>query len=400
MKTCSVSIDKYQRGDLISNRHYDVVIVGAGAMGMASGYYLSQKGVKVLMIDAHDPPHAHGSHGGDTRLIRHAVGEGVHYIPLALRSQELWNELQNLSGDEIFRETGILNFGYKGSGFLEKTIEGARKYNLEIETLTEDEIRARWPGVQGEDLEIGYYEKKGGVIMGENAIRTYRRLALQNGAELLTDTPVKSIHPEENKVTVRTENDTFTGDNLLLSAGAWTGRMLGELGLHLKLQPTRRTIAWFAADEALYSSKNFPGFIGRSKEGSYYGFPSIDGTGVKIGRYNGDAEDDDEPENMKKEFGAFEKDEEDLRDFLDEYMKGANGEVNRGVTCIFTNTPDEDFIIDRHPGYENIYVAGGFSGHGFKYVPVIGEIFTQLITEGSTGHDISKFSITRDVLYD
>ncbi|MCD2138075.1 N-methyl-L-tryptophan oxidase [Salinicoccus halitifaciens] len=377
-----------------------MIIVGAGAMGMSSGYYLSEKGLKVLMVDAYDPPHAHGSHGGDTRLIRHAVGEGLHYIPLALRSQEMWNELQEHSEDEIFRETGIINFGYEGSEFLANTIEGAREYGLEIETLTQEEIRERWPDMQGEDLDIGYYEEKGGVIMGENAIRTYRRLALQNGAKLLIDTPVKSIHPEEDKVTVKTEHDTFTGDQIILSAGGWTGRFLKDLGLDLKLQPSRRTIAWFEADEAFYSSDNFPGFIGRTRNGAFYGFPSIDGTGVKIGRFNGDSEDDDEPENMDKNFGAYEKDEENLRNFLGEYMKEANGKLNRGVACIFNNTPDEDFIIDRHPEHENILIAGGFSGHGFKYVPVIGEIFTQLITEGETEHDISEFSITREALYE
>lgn len=380
-------------------KHYDVIIAGAGSMGMSAGYYLSRKDLNVLMIDANDPPHAYGSHGGDTRLIRHAVGEGPQYVPLALRSQELWNELQTHSNDEIFRQIGILNFGYKGSEFLEKTIEGAREYNLEIETLTAEEIQKRWPGVHGKDLEIGYYEKKGGVIMGENAIRAYRRLALAAGAELLIDTPVKSIQPEKDTVTVETGNDTFTADKLILSAGARNGRMLKDLGLNLNLQPSRRTIAWFEADEELYSSDHFPGFIGRSRYGSYYGFSSIDGTGVKIGRYDGYEEDDNEPEHMNMEFGAFDRDEGDLRTYLKEHMAGANGKVNKGVSCIFTNTPNDDFIIDQHPKHDNIYVAGGFSGHGFKYVPVVGEILTDLVTEGKTGHDISSFSITRDELY-
>lgn len=369
-------------------------------MGMSAGYYLSRKDLNVLMIDSNDPPHALGSHGGDTRLIRHAVGEGLQYIPLALRSQELWDELQTHSNDEIFRQIGILNFGYKGSEFLENTIEGAREYDLEIETLTAGEIQQRWPGVHGEDLEIGYYEKKGGVIMGENAIRTYRRLALSNGAELLIDTPVKSIQPEEDHVRVETENDSFTADKLILSSGAQNGAMLKDLGLNLNLQPSRRTIAWFEADEELYSSDHFPGFIGRSIHGSYYGFSSIDGTGVKIGRYDGYEDDDNEPESMNREFGAFDRDEGDLRTYLEEHMAGANGKVNKGLTCIFTNTPDEDFIIDQHPEHDNIYIAGGFSGHGFKYVPVVGEILTDLITKGKTEHDISSFSITRDELYE
>ncbi len=367
---------------------------------MSAGYYLSQKDLSVLMIDADDPPHPHGSHGGDTRLIRHAVGEGPQYIPLALRSQEMWDELQTLTDDEIFRQIGILNFGYKGSEFLERTIDGAEKYDLDIETLSVEEMQERWPGLHGEDLEIGYYEKKGGVIMGENALRTYRRLALSNGAELLVDTPVKSIRPEGQQVHVETGNDSFKADKLILSSGAYNGRMLKDLGMDLKIQPSRRTIAWFEVDEELYSSEHFPGFIGRSRHGSYYGFSSIDGTGVKIGRYDGSEEDDREPEEMDKEFGSLDKDEDDLRNFLDAQMRGANGSLNKGVSCIFTNTPDEDFIIDQHPRYDNIYVAGGFSGHGFKYVPVVGEILTDLVTKGETEHDISSFSITRDELYE
>lgn len=384
----------------MNKKHYDVVIVGAGSMGMSAGYYLSQKDLKVLMIDANDPPHSHGSHGGDTRLIRHAVGEGLQYIPLALRSQEMWNELQTYSDDEIFRQIGILNFGYKGSEFLERTIKGAKEYNLEIETLTAEEIKERWPGLHGEDLEIGYYEKNGGVIMGENAIRTYRRLALSNGAELLVDTSVTSIHPEETQIRIETEHDSFTADKLILSSGGHNGRMLKDLGLNLKIQPSRRTIAWFEADEDLYSSEHFPGFIGRSRYGSFYGFSSIDGTGVKIGRYDGSDEDDTEPEGMDRNFGSFEKDEAYLRDFLNAQMRSANGKLNKGLACIFTNTPDEDFIIDKHPDYDNIYIAGGFSGHGFKYVPVVGEILTDLVTRGETEHDISSFSITRDELYE
>lgn len=369
-------------------------------MGLAAGYYLAEKGVKTLMIDAYNPPHAFGSHGGDTRLIRHAVGEGLEYIPLALRAQKLWNELQAHTNDEIFRKIGILNFGYAESDFLQKTIDGARAFNLKVETLSSEEIKERWPGVHGDDVDIGYYEEDGGVIFGENALRAFRRLALEKGAELLVDTPVQNIQPGDETVTIETENDSFTADKLILSAGGWNGEFLKDLGIEVNIQPSRRTIAWFDADEEYYGSEHMPGFIGRSYQGNYYGFSSIDGTGVKIGRYDGEPSDDKAPEEMNQKFGDLEKDEGDLRSYLANHMSGANGALNRGVACIFTNTPDMNFIIDQHPDYDNIYIAGGFSGHGFKFIPVVGEILTDLITKGYTEQDISPFSITRPELYE
>lgn len=376
---------------------YDVIVLGAGSMGMASGYYLSQKGVKTLMIDSFDPPHSHGSHHGDTRLIRHATGEGTVYAPIALRSQQLWNELADQTDETIFRKTGVLTFGEKNSDFVRKAISAGLTIDTPVETLSGKEIHRRWPGITLPEDSIGSYEPDAGVLFSENCIRAYRRLALENGAELLTHSPVLSVDVKDDYVTVETEHGVYSAEKLIVSGGAWNKKILEDLELDISVHPSRQTIGWFKTDDSLYSSDDFPGFIGKYPEGQYYGFPSFDGSGVKIGRYD-DGEFVD-PDHITIGFGAYEKDEKHLRGFLEEYMPGAAGDLNTGKSCMFTNTPDRDYVIDFHPGYSNVVIAAGFSGHGFKFASGIGEILSDLVTEGETKEDISLFSAKRSILY-
>lgn len=377
-------------------KHYEVIVVGAGSMGMAAGYYLAGQGVDTLMIDAFDPPHANGSHSGDTRLIRHACGEGYDYVPLALRAQELWDDLQAKTNERIFMKTGVVTFGPAESLFVQTAIDGGQEYDLNLETLSADEIGARWPGITVPDDQIGCYEPDAGVLFSENAIRTFRRLALEKGADLKVNAPVVNIEVFDCSVKVETEMESFTADKLIISGGAWNKKILDDLDLKLRLQPSRQTIAWFESDDALYKADDFPGFFADVPTGVYYGFPSIDGSGLKVGRYDNGEEID--PLYYNQEFGALEKDENDLRGFLGEYMKDANGRLDVGRTCMFTNTPDENFIIDKHPAHDHIAIAAGFSGHGYKFSSVVGEILSDLVTTGSTSQDISLFKATRPSL--
>lgn len=379
------------------SNHYDVIVVGAGAMGMAAGYYLSRNGVRTLMIDAFDPPHSNGSHSGDTRIIRHACGEGPEYAPLGLRAQELWDELQKKTSESLFRKTGILTFGKRGSEFVDQAITSGRRYDMNIEELSADEIMERWPGTTLPVDNIGCYEPDAGVLFGENCIRTFRRLALENGAELMTDSPVMKIDVEADSAEVATKNGIFTSEKLIITAGAWNSRILSDLKLKIAIQPSRRVIGWFDSDDRLYASDVFPGFICDLPDGIFYGFPSIDGAGLKIGRFDNGV--DAEPEYMNREFGAYEEDEADLRYFLGKYMPKANGNLNVGRTCMFTNTPDENFVIDLHPEYSHVAIAAGFSGHGYKFSSAVGEILSELVTKGESSQDISSFSARRQALY-
>ncbi len=378
------------------NHHYDVVIVGAGSMGMAAGYYLTKAKLRTLLIDAFDPPHVLGSHHGDTRIIRHAYGEGRNYVPLALRAQALWGELEAATGQTLFRQTGVISVNAPGTTFVEEVIASAEVYSLPLEVLTADEIRYRWPGISIPDSYRGTFEPTSGVLFSEACIRAYRSLIEASGATLLANTQVESIAPEQNGATVRTKSATYTADKLIVSAGAWVGKILSRAGLALPLAPTRKAVGWFEADEALYGAERFPAFSFNLPDEQYYGFPSIDGCGLKVGRH--DAGQPVDPDQMNREFGVHAEDEGDLRQFLQRCMPQAAGRLKQGKICLYTYTPDEHFIIDRHPEFAHVAIAAGFSGHGFKFSSVVGEILAELAATGETQHDISMFSVQREAL--
>jgi sarcosine oxidase/N-methyl-L-tryptophan oxidase len=372
----------------------ETIIIGAGAMGMAAGYYLANQGKKVLLIDAFDPPHTEGAHHGETRIIRHAYGEGEQYVPLALRAQELWNDLEKMSDKKLFLQTGVLNAGAPDSSYMKNVIKSAQTHSLPVETLAAREINEKWPGFAVSDDFIGCFEKNSGVLMVEECVRAYRQLALKHGAILKTNSTATSIHAAESSITVKTEDETWTGETLIVTAGKGTGPILSALGLKLPLQPVRKTFSWFTADEDVYRAGQFPAFaIDDSHAGEmYYGFPSIVGAGVKIGRHDGGHP--VQPEEKLAAFGAFPDDDRDVKGFAGRFMS-QKMKMKYGKTCVYTNTPDSDFIIDRHPDLKNVFIACGFSGHGFKFASVVGEILSQLATEGKTAWDISAFSAGR-----
>ncbi|WP_312114893.1 N-methyl-L-tryptophan oxidase [Brevibacillus reuszeri] len=374
-------------------QHFDVIIVGAGSMGMAAGYYTAKQGVRTLLIDSHNPPHTMGSHHGDTRIIRHAYGEGKQYVPLALRSQELWRQLEDASGVELFAQTGVLTAGPKDQPFLQEVRESAERYSLPLEVLSATEVHARWSGIKLPENFYACFEPTSGVLYSEKCVAAYRDLAISTGATLLTDTRVTSIEPDGEGVIVQTADEHYRAQKVLLSAGAWNPSLLASLGLSIPLAPTRKTVSWFGADEERYSSDRFPAFIFNLGDSSYYGFPSFDQTGVKIGRHDGGQLID--PDRLERTFGTYLSDEGDVRSFLETYMPQAAGPLCAGRVCIYTMTPDEHFVIDRHPAYSQIMIAAGFSGHGFKFASGIGEAASQWLIDGASTLDLSMFSLSR-----
>lgn len=372
--------------------HYDVIVVGAGSMGMAAGYFLSTSGKKVLLLDSFNPPHNQGSHHGDTRIIRHAYGEGGKYVPLVLKAQKLWNDLEKATGRKLFYQTGFINVGEEKSGFIQNIISSSTKYALPLKIMDASEIKKRWSGIKLPNDYIGCFESTSGILKCEECIEAYRELAVLNGATILTNSKVKEMTVHNKKVTIKTEEQTFYSDALVVSAGAWSGNLLSMLGLNLPLEPVRKTFAWFDTDENLYNHKEFPGFSFETPKGHYYGFPSINGAGLKVGRHDGGVKVN--PEESILGFGELEEDEADLKQFVNNYMPFQR-QLNYGKTCMYTLTPDEDFIIDLHPSYSNVAIASGFSGHGFKFSSVVGQILSELVVSGKTEQNIDSFSINR-----
>lgn len=372
---------------------FDVIIVGAGSMGMAAGYYLAKQEKRVLLLDSHNPPHSQGSHHGETRIIRHAYGDGLNYVELALRAQVLWNELQELSEKEIFINTGVINIGQPNSTFIQNVISSAEKYSLNVEQLSAKEIRRRWEGFNVPEGYIGCYERDSGVLMSENCISAYKTEALKHGAILKPNSPVTSISIFENHVQVKTEQDCYTAESLIFTPGAGTRKLLSLIGLELPLQEVRKTFSWFETDEEIYHSTIFPAFAFELPTETYYGFPSIKEAGVKIGRHDGgQLRDMDKP---IEGFGTYEEDQQDVSRFAERFLDEV-GNHKMGKVCTYTNTPDEDFVIDKHPNHDHVVMACGFSGHGFKFSSVVGEILCDLVTgDRQTKFDISPFSIER-----
>lgn len=372
-------------------KQVEVVIVGAGSMGMAAGFYLAKLGINVLLLDSHNPPHDKGSHHGETRIIRHAYGEGSQYVPLVLRAQQLWEQLEQESGTKLFLQTGVLCAGDRGSSFVEEAVASGRKYSLPIEQLSNEEMSYRWRGFAFPEGFSGCYEPHSGVLFSEQCIAAFRKLGEENGMEVLPYTRVERIEMNANGAVIETNDETYYADFAVVSAGAWSGKLLREMGLELPLQPVRKTVSWVQCKQELYDAQVFPAYTVDLLNAHYYGFPSIAGSGVKAGRHDGGENID--PDTPISPYGP--KDEAEIRSFLDKCLPDANGPLVKGSTCIYTLTPDEDFILDRHPEYPQLFIAAGFSGHGFKFSSVVGEIISQVMTKGKSQFDLSVFSINR-----
>lgn len=372
-------------------KYFSVIVVGAGSMGMATGYYLGKKGIDTLLIDAYDPPHGMGSHHGETRLIRHAPNEGGQYVPLVSRAQELWYELEGESNRRLFHPTGTLIVGEENASFVKDTIAVANQFSLSMEKLNASDIESRWPQFSIPDHFTGFFESSSGLLLNEEAILAYKKLSDSYQVTMQPNTKVTSVKPFVDGVVVETDNKTFYADKVIVSAGAWTGNLLRDLGL--PLQTVRKTFGWFETNDKSFQPPMLPCFYFGFENQKYYGFPGIKGSGVKVGR--NDSERNIDPDLMKQDFGKYTSDEKDLKYFTKKFLPGAADKFKRGKSCMITKTPDKNFIIDMHPQFENVVIAGGFSGHGFKYSSVIGEILSQLVTNGETPHDISSFSVSR-----
>ncbi len=366
-------------------------MVGAGSMGMSAGYYLASKGLHTLLIDAFDPPHSEGSHHGEPRLIRHAYSGDPVYTKLAIGAHELWNEVEQLTGESLLVQSGVLNLADSNLFSYRERIAQVEELAVHTEWLDAAEIRYRWPGLHIPDWFAAMYEPAAGYLHSEQCVKAYRKLALDKGAELLTNTAVQKVKARKDSVTVYTHNEEYHAGAAILTAGAWFSTL--SPFVQLPIRAVRKTVGWFETSSPAFDSGQFPGFTLNAREGSYYGFPSIGDNGLKIGRH--DTGTSWLPGEPLASFGSYAEDEADLRHVLEKYMPEAAGRLKRGAVCKYEISPDENFIIDRHPVHPHVWVAGGFSGHGFKFSSVVGKLLADLIADGQTSYSIQPFSLAR-----
>lgn len=385
------------------NANFDVIVLGLGAMGSAASYQLAKAGNKVLGIDQFTPPHTKGSSHGDTRITRLAIGEGEHYTPLVMRSHQLWREIERETGREILVTTGglIISSGAKTAinhveNFFENTVEAAKKYNIEHELLTATQIRERFPQFNVKDNEEGYLEKEAGFVRPEEAITAQLELARKYGANIHTDEKVLSYEAKADEVTVKTTKSEYTAKKLIITAGSWLPQLIEkELGQYFKV--IRQVLFWFDAKESIkpFILGTFPVFIWelQGNNQGIYGFPALDEKGgVKIASEQ--YETTTTPETVDRNVT-----EEEIKtmyeNFVKPYFPGLSDHCIKAIACLYTVTPDSGFVIDVHPEHKNIVIASPCSGHGFKHSAAIGEILSQLVMEGKSTIDITKFSLDR-----
>jgi sarcosine oxidase len=370
---------------------YDAIVVGVGGMGSATCYHLARRGLKTLGLEQFDIPHAMGSSHGVTRIIRLAYYEDPSYVPLLLRAFELWDDLERESGRHLLEVTGTIDASGADEIVFTGSLESCRQFGLEHEVLTSAELTTRYPGYQLPAGHMALFQPQGGFLRPERCISAHVSGALAAGADIQAREKVLGWEPLADGVRVQTDRGVYEAGRLILAAGAWMASLVPELAT--LAEPERQVLAWFAPHEpALFTPERFPVFNLMVPEGRYYGFPEYDVPGFKIGLYH-HLEERVDPDDYPREAGVA--DEAPLRLATERYFPAANGPTMALRTCMFTNTPDEHFILDLLPGYPQVVIASPCSGHGFKFASVIGEVLADLAQRGETRHDIGLLRLER-----
>lgn len=369
---------------------YDAVVVGLGAMGSAALYHLARRGVRVLGIERHAPAHQFGSSHGLTRIIRLGYFEHPSYVPLLRRAYELWQELEAQAGRPLLHITGILELGPPDGTVVSGTLAAARLHGLPHDVLDAPLLMRRFPAFRIPENFVGVLQPDGGFLSAEPSIEAHIALARSAGAELLCQTAVERIEPGASGVRIATSRGAAEAGTAIVTAGAWTKSLLPDLPASLRV--TRQVVAWFEPREpALFEPGRFPVFLLESGHGIHYGFP-LQAAGLKIAKHFHA----DEPVDPDRYDRAITADDETLiRAAVADHLPAANGPLRAAATCLYTMTPDGDFVIDHLPGHPNVIVASPCSGHGFKFAGVIGEALAELATTGATRHDLSRFRLAR-----
>jgi sarcosine oxidase len=376
----------------MARRDYDVIVIGLGGMGSATAYHLAARGRRVLGLEQFDPLHERGSSHGLTRIIRLAYHEDPSYVPLLRRAYELWHDLETDAGEPLLVTTGSLEGGPEDGPMFQGALDAARQHDIPHEVLDASDLRRRHPAYAGFDASTRVvFQPDGGFLLAEPTIRAHHDGARRRGADLLFGEAVRGWEPTGDRVLVTTDAETYEADRLVVCAGAWARQLVPSL-VRLAV-PERQVLAWLTPiTPELFGADRFPVFLVDVEEGSFYGFPLHDGHGFKLGKYHHRFEpiDPDDPDRS-----VHPEDEALLRAFAERYFPEGAGATEMLKACMFTNSPDEHFVLDRVPDAPQVAVFAGESGHGYKFCSVVGEILADLAIDGATRHDIGLFRIDR-----
>ena len=384
--------DSHEQGLDLTNQLYDAIVIGAGSMGSAAAYHLSKAGAKTLVLEQFSRGHTFGSSHGNTRIIR-LVYNKPFYTELMKSSYACWRELEHESGKKLLFTTGSVVIGPQGHEYVVSTRASLDAAGVESEWLDEQELASRLPQFKIEPNSIiVLWQKDGGFLHASECISTHLDLAKEQGAEIKENTEVITVDWEASSPVVIAKGERFRGKKIVIATGPWTRRILTDLNLPLTV--TRQQVVYFKPTEtSQFQPAHFPVFIDVTRRKSFYGVPDFESNGVKVGWHGLGRENATSLDTCSRtpapEYINF------VHEFVRERMPNAAGEVCHAEVCLYTETPDEDFIIDLHPDCQSLVIAGGFSGHGFKFSGLVGKILSELALTGETRYDISHFRLDR-----
>jgi sarcosine oxidase len=371
---------------------YDTIVLGIGGVGSAALYHLARRGVRAIGIDRFSPPHELGSSHGHTRVIRQAYFEHSDYVPLLKEAYRLWYGLESLTGRQLFHEIGLIEIGPPDGEVVPGVVRAAEEHAIQVESLTAEQIGRRWPGLHVDRDLVGVFEPAAGYLHVEECVTAHLEAARAAGAEIITKTEVRSWTANDNGVRVRTVNgEEIVGNRLIVAAGAWAGQLLSDLNVPLRV--LRKSLFWFATYDDRYDlASGMPVFLFELPTGVFYGFPSLDERGVKFAEHTG-GQLVDNPLSVDRTINSLEQSR--LIEVMSQHLPGVSSRVTDHSVCLYTMSPDEHFVVDRHPAHANVVFAAGLSGHGFKFTPVLGRALADLALGGGTDLPLEFLSLKR-----
>jgi sarcosine oxidase len=372
---------------------FDVVVAGTGGMGAAATLHLARRGVRVLGLDRFPPAHDRGSSHGQTRLIRLAYYEHPDYVPLLRSAYDRWHDLEREAGRRLLVESGLVMAGPPGCELVTGAERAARLHGLDLDRIDVADAQRRWPAFVLPDGWDAVHEARGGYLFVEECVRAHAEAARRAGAELRHGVEVRGWRSVAGGLVVDTDRGEVVADRLVLCPGAWATDLLRLPHVHLRV--LRKSLFWHEpvpTARAAHAAGTMPCFAFDTPRGFFYGFPALDDRGVKVAEHTG-GRDVADPLSLDRGIDAAER--AAVEAFLRAHLPGACGRLSDHAACLYTMSPDSHFVVGLHPDESRVAIAAGFSGHGFKFASVIGEVLADLALDGRTGHPIGFLSPSR-----
>jgi sarcosine oxidase len=373
---------------------YDAIVLGTGGVGSAALFHLARRGLRVLGIDRFPDGHDRGSSHGDTRIIRQAYFEHPDYVPLLLRAYELWAELEQRTRQKLLHEVGLLQVGPSDGVVIPGVLASAQQHGLSVEQLNDTEVSRRFPGFRAPQHYVGLLEKQAGYLLVERCVLAHLEEAKKLGAEQIIGESAQAWRSSGSGFELQTDRATYRAQRLIVTPGAWAPELLASLGVPFQVR--RKQVFWLGpASPHHQAGHGCPTFLFELPGHIFYGFPALDAQGLKVAEHSGGEVVSDPLHDARVLDSA---NLELVQNFVSEFLPGMGHSLQKRSVCFYTMTPDEHFVVDRHPEQPSVVFAAGLSGHGFKFTSVLGEALAELTLEGRTALPIGFLGLHRPTL--